>query len=240
MGVLILILVLLVFLLILSAWLASRNRNQPTPYQLSSRPKPASHQPAHDPSPPAQATVRYTQQIPEYRAFHLFIERFKGQRKKQQFAVLFLSSEKNLAKMEFRTRYGMVSVLNPATNNDFATYPPDNNLCNFVTARPEGQHHAEALLMRKFNRLMSSCREQRMPPCQCIVLYTWLLPCEYCTRQILQTLASQTQHYKVILVYTTKMHDVSDENERDTVSTLKSNGISVRHKRYRNYLPSLE
>lgn len=219
----------------------SDDMHQPAAYRLPPPPREEVYPPAnHDgrginvrllPVQAGSHSSRHTHQIPD-REIHLFIQevikRFESQAIYRQFAVLILASQKNLTETKFQTKKGVVSASNPATNYKCATFPADHNLCNFVTARPKDQHHAEALLMRKFGMLRNRYQELKMPPYQCIVLYTWLLPCDYCTRQILKTLARETLQHDVILVYTSKMPEVSDEEEKYTVSTLRGSGITVK------------
>lgn len=144
--------------------------------------------------------------------FHGFIQdvitTFKQQRRANyQFAVLFLSSQDNEAdiarKMKFCTSDRKCSKYN-ATDNRFPTFPPSEKLFNYITARPdESGNHAEKLILEKFGALIQSYRYY-CSNLKSIVLYTWLLPCKTCQKEIVRVLGLYCQHSKVMVVYSSE------------------------------------
>lgn len=74
------------------------------------------------------------------------------------------------------------------------------------------------------------------PHCQTIVLYTWLLPCEDCKNELITKLGPLTQDKKVLLVYTSRMEDVDDDEEEQIVEELQSAGMEVKREEYDHLL----
>lgn len=156
-------------------------------------------------------------------SFHEFVQRvvylFEQQRSKwqYQFAVLFLTPLPILnitaENMIFRTQTGEVSTPSEATNSESLMFPPDHNLCNYMTARPHGRCHAEVRLMDNLETLLSTYKSLGITHCQSIVLYTWLLPCLHCAEHIIRTLQDYIieREYEVTVIYTCKQKDLKDE-----------------------------
>ena len=94
---------------------------------------------------------------------------FKDQRKlprfdrlaKKQFAVLFLSSTKD----------NLLNSIKGGTDNSIEVFPPDDELCNYVTARPHIWAHAEKLIMDKFDELVQAYKSAHKEPVQCISVH---------------------------------------------------------------------
>jgi hypothetical protein len=118
----------------------------------------------------------------------------------------------------------VVSSPEAATDSTYPMFPHVNNLCNYITARPSDQNHAEAQLTNNFDVLL---RKYRSSTCQTIVLYTWLLPCARCTRKIKDKLGWGRQQARVVIVYTSKMQGVTEYHAREIVSDLEAAGITV-------------
>ena len=178
--------------------------------------------------------------------FHIFIKRvielFKDQRsrEKYQFAVLFLTSQQDITTTGFykmtqtmfsRTRLEVNSP-GTATDKTCSTHPPDRDLCNYVVARPDGRKHAEALLMNKLDTLLRQYQSVGMPECQTVVLYTWLLPCDSCADTIIRKLGQEGQRLRVILIYTSKVREVTENHACTIISKLEAAGITVRQEIY--------
>ena len=68
-----------------------------------------------------------------------------------------------------------------------------------------------------------------------IVLYTWLLPCKECANKIIQAFEQLTK--QVLLVYTSRMQNVLDDEEEQIRDSLEAAGIVVRREEYGEYLP---
>ena len=169
------------------------------------------------------------------RFFHEIIQYFHHQRNvgEYQFAVLLLLD--NTGTLTFQRSTGVVKYLNELVNRNYPTFPMCDELCNFVTARPDGSTHAETLLMECVPFM------SKMPECQTILLYTWLFPCKYCTEVIIKTLRPYTWHHKIVLAFTTTLKDM---DKVIMVSTLKSKlnqeGIDVRQEHYHYHLQRAE
>lgn len=166
---------------------------------------------------------------------------FENQRlQRYEFAVLFLAPCKNFMAMRicinFQTK--RESVHNDpdlATNCQLPTFPQDDNLCNYVTARPEQRRHAEELLLDELSTLISNYSL----PCKSIVLYTWFLPCINCKDKIINTLSPYIRsEHQVILAYTIKMKDITDEESTLIVKDLEKAGITVKKVEYPQRLQS--
>lgn len=193
-------------------------------------------------------TVRFPVEFPA--EFHDFmqgvIQIFQAQRKEatSEFAVLFLWSDRDLrdisTNMHFPTE---------PTDCNSPTFPCDEDLVNYVTARPHGDEHADTILLGKLDTLLENFGEDQ---CQTIVLYTWLLPCSSHKDQtggnskvtIIDKLGRLAKNKQVILVYTEKLSSeelggVTDEEEARIVLEIQVAGISVLKEPYHHHLPPL-
>ena len=165
----------------------------------------------------------------------ILIDTFKHQRTAEyiyQFAVLFLSSD-TVIKFRVRDHNGEICVPFQVTNNRYSIFPPDSQVYNYLTARPNGRAgylHAEAQLMDKFKTLLGNFNVSNRHSYKFIVLFTWLLPCRYCAEKITTTLSGESP--KVSLFYVSKMEGVSEEEELEIVSNLKKSGLRVIHESY--------
>ena len=152
------------------------------------------------------------------------VRTFKDQRVRgYQFAVLVLSPE-----------YQVTLRNIPAydtTDNTSPTHPFNSTLRDYIVARPiKRKQHAEELLLERFDELLA----RNASSCRSIVLYTWFVPCEDCTRKIIHVLGQLT--YRVTVVYSSKMRNMIEEEERRNMSNLEAAGITVIKRRYTGYL----
>ena len=156
-----------------------------------------------------------------------------------QFSVLYLSLEEELTveNVAFKTKGGVVSTPDEATDKDCAVFPPDENSLNYLTARPDGKNHAEALILERFNSLTRSFYRAHRHTFKTILLFTWILPCDQCKEKILQEL--QWEKKQLTIVYVTA-GEKDKEQERSTVQDLESAGITVKKTVYAHILPILE
>ena len=175
---------------------------------------------------------------------HEFVEHiilsFKRQRKrdKYQFAVLLLLPYRTIPRnLILQTRTGVVSPMDEVTNRNAPTFPPHDDRCNFITARPDGLTHAEALLMPCVASLMTNYRAQKMPECDTILLFTWFFPCDNCKQKILRTLQSYTRDHRVILVYIKILYDSMDKGQvSKSTREFKQAGIEVIKETYDDFM----
>lgn len=171
------------------------------------------------------------------------ITTFQAQRKEDEyaFAVLLLSKYRNFKDIGTNTQFPMDSE---AADCNSRTFPPDDDLINYVTAGPQGLEHAEAILLGKVETLMEKFGEEN---CKTIILYTWYLPCDSrcqrreCTAKVTNKLGPWVEKGKqVILVYTTTMPGddteenpgVSEKKENEIVRDMKAEGIIVLKESY--------
>ena len=158
-----------------------------------------------------------------------------GDHAKYQFAVMFVSEDEKLIHLS-KNKHKTTSHDRKLTDCKCKIYPPDEYIDNYITARPNrlvngATEHAESLLMEKLDLLIEKFGESK---CQTIVLYTWLLPCRDCKKQIIRKLAKKKH---VILAYTSKMRN--ENNEYGIVTELESAGIEVRKVEYNQKLQPL-
>ena len=174
----------------------------------------------------------------EYHALtQQIVDLFENQREKNyQFAVLILLSEESTEDVKFLIKFGGgVTRPDKFTNSAQPTYPPEEQFCNFIAARPHGRYHAEEQLIEQFDHLLESYQSTRLPACQKVVLFTWLLPCEDCTKSIIKKLCGRG--LEVILIYiTTQTKDPT--NEEQIAQMLEEKGITVIKEQCRRTLES--
>lgn len=186
--------------------------------------------------------------------FHSFMQRmmktFQLQRKDAayEFAVLFLSSDLDIEELNKNMKFENDCNPYKPTDCNSTIFPPDDQLVNYVTARPKKavnkpDYHAECLLLCKLNTLMECFGELN---CKTIVLYTWLLPCDIkrnkikdCKTAIIEKLGPLAKNKQVILVYTTKWSGdgsgklgITKEKEEEIVQDIEKAGIIVQKERY--------
>ena len=156
---------------------------------------------------------------------------FKDQRKlpwfdrlaERQFAVLFLSSMKD----------DLLNSIKGGTNNNIKVFPPDNKLCNYVTARPHSGAHAEELIMEKFQKLVQAYKSAHKEPFQYVFLYTWLFPCTKCALAITTIIPmvqrAYPEHSSDVSIFI--LYSGVRKNERKdkliTERSLRSHGINM-------------
>lgn len=189
-----------------------RNQAQRVYYTLLSEAAPENYR-------ASGATVRLRTKSVYHNLVQMLVDRFEGQRiKGYQFAVLFLSPEADVSdtgRVKIWAKTGAED-----TNSTYSTHPLDNYFGNFIVARPNGQQHAEKLLMGKFDKLWSKNQD-----CKTIVLYTWLLPCNSCADKIAKVLGSREE--EVIVLYTSIVKDMQNEDYTCSKDKLRKAGIKV-------------
>lgn len=162
----------------------------------------------------------------EFRNFMQYvISTFKNQHE-QEFAVLFLSEYQSFKDIGEKNKF---SIDPKATDYEGRTFPPDKELKNYVTASPRRNKHAELILLGKLDILMTRFDEDN---CKTIVLYTWLLPCEWCKAEIIEQLSpwAANEGKQVILVYTCSQ--VNEKKEHKIVQDIEAMKILVLKETY--------
>ena len=177
------------------------------------------------------------------------INTFKNQRKlpgyirrvimkqstQKQFAVLYLSfSKEDLLEPNFTNRSIKYKGI---TDNNNKSFPLDDGLSNYVTARPHRDlpivkgHHAEELIAGKFAKLVEAYKEE----IQCIVLYTWLFPCKDCAADIISKIQQVEVSTNVpIYILYSRVRGNEEKEKEDIKNNLEVNGIHIKHVFSRN------
>ena len=202
-------------------------REQDTPQTPEQETLPA---PDHDiaKDPLTDSSYYYTRSSEFNQVIRHLIDLFKHQRRRKfQFSVLYLSPHEHISTetLSFQTRKGEVTTPKEATDRDSKIFPQGGMSFNYLTARPDGEDHAEALIMARFDSFMRSYMQRGMP-CKTILLFTWILPCDSCKDCILQHLNKHLKQVKVVLVYVTG-GEKDEDSEKDTIHELESAGITV-------------
>ena len=157
------------------------------------------------------------------------VAKFKDQRKisNSEFAVLVLSPEE-ISTIEKTICWSRNGAL---TNRMLSTYPPDNDLGNFMVARPDGLH-AEVLLMHRFNSLWA--RQSRH--CKTILLYSWLLPCISCAQTMADVLGPFAGGRRIIVLYTYSAKEQEQQERESKLIFSRRNIMMVKVKYYKRLL----
>ena len=160
---------------------------------------------------------------------------FEKQREKNyQFAVLYLSSERKLSieNTKFRTRLGEVIDSYEATDCSKSTFPQDDNLGNFIAGRPKAQHHAEKKILNRFEKLWGCYNSSNSEPCHHIVLYTWMLPCNYCKDEIIRVLGPHSKECQITVVFTIIQKNVTIYDAVKIIRELQHEKVKVKIVKY--------
>ena len=92
-------------------------------------------------------------------------DKFKGQRLNCHFSVLFLSPKAPIEAALMDIKENILDCSYQTTDKTTPTFPANKNLCDYITARPDGlihASHAEKLIMDKFFVLTTAYRN-KMP-----------------------------------------------------------------------------
>ena len=220
------------------------------PNQLSLAEFSSQHEAAHSLAPlsaysdASSVPVTPALQLRGEESFHAFVQRivdlFAKQRNEQQyqFAVLFLThlplSEITVSNMTFQTQAGAVNTPDEATDCSVPMFPPLDNLCNYMVARPQNNRHAEVRLMDDLETLLCMYSSLGMPQCRSLVLYSWLLPCLRCTEYIVKMLQDFiiNRMFEVTVIYCSKQRDLKDEEIVRILNCFEIAGIEVLYVSY--------
>ena len=179
-------------------------------------------------------------------ALHVFIAdriipAFQHQRQRgYQFAVLLLIPESDVHNINNLSHWlwPMDNIHGLPLVNSANRYCPNRQLYrNYVSARPQGALHSEDTLLDELPYLRDAFENHYGSVPSCIILYSWMMPCPYCTMRICQTF--QDINIPVIVAYTIDWPKISaDDNERSR-NQLRAAGIRVERINYgRRLLPA--
>ena len=137
-----------------------------------------------------------------------------------EFAVLFLLSSRCLNDWIQSIEGGQYETdkyRNSVPNSD-------DDLTNYIIARPGGNRHAEVNILNRLGRLKSQYERKNFPHLESILLYTWIPPCVKCTQDIKTILGPYAFTHRVVVIYTMKDDDTTPAGAYEE---LKNMGIEV-------------
>ena len=166
---------------------------------------------------------------------------FHWQRQERdQFAVLIFTEENNLSKMEY-TRFKPCDPCawcnTPLVNNNYP-YFPRGDLGNYLVARPDEGRHCEKIIFHQIHLLQDAYRRVHPRGPRCIILYSWLLPCSGCTREILRYYSNiSAPRPKMVVAYTVLWCEVADTENQRNIEQMQQARIIVKKITYPHRLP---
>ena len=168
---------------------------------------------------------------------------FHWQRQERdQFAVLIFTEESNLSKMEY-TRFKpcdpRARCNTPLVNNNYPCFPR-GDLGNYLVARPDEGRHCEKIIFCQIHLLQKAYRRVHPRGPRCIILYSWLLPCSGCTREILRYYSNiSAPRPKMVVAYTVLWREVADTENQRNIEQMQQAEIIVKKIAYpRRLLPA--
>ena len=166
---------------------------------------------------------------------------FNCQRKanQRQFAVALLLSGSDLADI-MHTRFTPSDPFTwrPIVNNSFSLMPQDPmDYGNYITARPSNKYHSEVKLFEQcseltdtpFNLLWRNYVERNDAHPECVLIYSWNLPCSDCTDVIIKSLAKEPYNrVSVVVAHTAVWSKETAWEHENNKKKLKSKNITVK------------
>ena len=152
------------------------------------------------------------------------------QRNKWQFATLMLLTAKETKKFAFSYKPSQ-SEGQPILYESETFSPKPKQFNNYIIARPDdigdNTKHAEEVILENFDELWDAYenKNSNQTPAS-IILYSWIMPCEDCTEDIIKKLSNRD--IPVTIVYTIPWRK---ENPGKSRKRFKEKGISVKHVR---------
>ena len=167
------------------------------------------------------------------------IDLFNGQRQEgDQFAVLIFTAEHKLSRM------GNIQFRAPQHATDYVnknySYFPRGDLTNYLVARPDNGRHCEEIMLDQEYRLWNAYKDHHSTGPRCIILYSWLLPCSDCTREIIAYHTHTRPAVKLIVVFTAKWHYLDESENDNNITRMQEAGIDVHRVSYPYQLPPAE
>ena len=133
-----------------------------------------------------------------------------------RFAVLMVANETSLgqlSKMRFeRAKVSKLFFKDPLYDPSLPSYPVQIHLINYIVARADDTVHPESILLERFDELLEAYLHHHKKNANCVLLYSWKLPCTSCVDKIIKTLGDRNNTIHVKIVYTTES-DVSAINK---------------------------
>ena len=181
------------------------------------------------------------------------IPSFMDQRAGNQFAVVLLLSE-----TDYQNINGLKlspSDINgkPKIDNSQRALPLSTQYCNYIVARPTIREaiHSEREIFAigstnhsnksRFNELWDAycCQHNWVHP-ECILIYSWNLPCKNCTDLIVKSLQrSPYNSAAVIVAYTSEWREESIPQRQQNKERMLRTGIIVEEVKYHDFVKKL-
>ena len=174
--------------------------------------------------------IKFCSQSNSEKLVEILVEKFKKQRSNNsEFAVLFLLPSRSITDWIQSIEGGQYETDKYRNSVPYS----DDDLTNYITARPGGHCHAEVNILNRLGQLKSQYQLRNFPHFKSILLYTWISPCEACTNTIRTILGPYSLTHRVVVIYTLK-----DLNTPAGVhNEIKTMGIEVKKVRYHYFLP---
>lgn len=141
----------------------------------------------------------------------------------------------------------------PCVDSRYLTQPQQELYQNYVVARPQVHRidpiwrrltffyvperyyeHAEEMLVNEFDRLRASfaCCEGRSDVMRCVIVFSWLFPCDECTSQMIRKWGPSFREenptlQRVIIAFRVYWRRASPENCQRNRERLKENGFDI-------------
>lgn len=150
--------------------------------------------------------------------------------KEPHFSVLVLSNISSVGEVKHVNFRQVTFNGRPFVDPKLTVYPQSYRYENYIVARPSGDKHAEALIIKDLQTLLKAygVKERcylRSPAPKFGLMYCWTMPCSDCTQLLVNRLSSVCSQ-KFVLVYS---HENSEKwsKVQESRRTLKAAGILV-------------
>lgn len=187
------------------------------------------------------------------------IPNFKHQRDEEnggsQFAVLLLLDSPLSALSRNWTFEPLTGNGRPHVNSRYCTRPPRSLYGNYVVARPQMHkvsktlrklllpifmtpeyfyEHAETILLKEFEILREKFEAERNQRTRCVILFSWLFPCQRCTEEIIKrfgagSFRNRTTHHiqRVVIVFAVYWRRIPLSENWKNLTRLRDNGFDI-------------
>ena len=164
----------------------------------------------------------------------------RQRQERDQFAALIFTEESKLSRMgktQFQPCDPRAWCNTPLVNNNYP-YFPRSNLGNYLVARPDEGRHCEKIIFRQIHLLLNAYRRVHPGGPNCIILYSWLLPCSGCTSEILRYYSNiSAPRPKMVVAYTVRWCEVIEAENQRNIERMQQAGIIVKKIKYPHRLP---
>ena len=160
------------------------------------------------------------------------IAAFEEQRVKSQFATLILCSKEDYQSSFKSVRFSSNDLDKPILDYRKELMPQQYDMYKYLCARPSGKVHAESILLKQLDNLLSGYQSKKYELPSCIVLYSWITPCSDCTELIIDKLCTPPyDDIPTVVAYTTNTHAKGDNVEKAR-QRLRDSGFTVQQVPY--------